>query len=335
MKKTVLIFLGVLFISLQAVFGQEYLLNQSKNLQVLNPSYYGFNSLTKAGVIYNSLSYSTNENIDTKFAFGNINFGTLNFSLGFDVSSFKINSYGLEINQFNLSYIYKINLDYETYILPSVYIGIATQSLESSKLIFEDQINILSGFIASQSKDPLSLIDHNSNYFDLGASVMVYNEKYMAGLSLKHLNQPDISYNNEFPLNKSLMFSLQGAYEFNINYYDRGFLPTYSYLFLYLSASKAGNLIKAYASQELQLAGFSIGTHQQLNSLETFSFLNLGLNAGIHAGNVEFNVSYSFPMSQSQVILPPSIIELSLTFDFNPFIRNNRGDFKRLKTDNL
>jgi len=333
MRKIISLYIGLLLVAIQALSAQEYILNQSQNLQMLNPSYYGFNNLTKAGVIYNSLSYDTQENIDTKIAFGNISFENLNFSLGVDVNSFKINSYGLEINQINLSYVYKINLNYETYILPAIYLGIGSQSIESSKLIFEDQISLISGFIASQSDDPLAQIELNSNYFDLGASVIVYNEKFLAGLSLKHLNQPDISYNNE-SVQKSLMISVQGAYEFNINYYERSFLPRYSYLMLYLSASSAGSLLKAYASQELQLSNFSFGFHQQLSSLEEFSFLNAGVNAGVSAGNINFNVSYSFPMKQDQTILPPSMLELSLTFDFNPFIRNNRGDFKRLKTDN-
>jgi type IX secretion system PorP/SprF family membrane protein len=334
MRVIITTYIGFLLISLQTVFAQEYVLNQFQNLQMLNPSYYGFNNLTKAGVLYNSMSYDTDENIDTKVAFGSINFENLNFSLGLDVNSFKINSYGLEINQINLAYVYKINLNYETYILPAAYIGIAAQSLESSKLIFEDQINLISGFIASQSDDPLANIDHNSNYFDMGASVLIYNEKFMAGLSLKHLNQPDISYNNE-SIKKGMMISVQGAYEFNINYYERNFLPRYSYLLLYFSASSSGKLLKAYASQELQLSNFTIGIHQQLSSLESFSFMNAGINAGVNAGNINFNVSYSFPMSQDQVILPPSMLELSLTFDFNPFIRNNRGDFKRLRTDNF
>lgn len=334
MRTVISLYIGFLLLSIQALVAQEYVLNQSQNLHMLNPSYYGFNNLTKAGVLYNNISYDSDENIDTKIAFGSINFENLNFSLGVDVNSFKVNSYGLEINQINLSYVYKINLNYETYILPAAYIGIATQSLEGSKLIFEDQINLISGFIAAKSDDPLSTIDFTSNYFDIGASVLVYNERFLAGLSLKHLNQPDISYSNE-SIKKSLLISLQGAYEFNINYYERNFLPRYSYLMLYFSASSAGKLLKAYASQELQLSNFSFGFHQQLSSFEELSFLNAGVNAGINAGNINFNVSYSFPMSQDQKILPPSMFELSLTFDFNPFIRNNRGDFKRLRTDNF
>lgn len=334
MRVKIISSIGFLFLSIQVTFAQEYVLNQTQNLQIINPSYYGFNNLTKAGVLYNNISYDSDENIDTKIAFGNISFEKLNFSLGVDVNSFKINSYGLAFNQFNLSYIYKINLNYETYILPAAYIGIATQSIEKSKLVFEDQINLINGFVAAKSDDPLSQIDLNSNYFDIGASVLVYNEKFMAGLSLKHLTQPDISYNNE-SINKSLLVSLQGAYEFNINYYERNFLPRYSYLLLYLSVSSAGNLLKAYTSQELQLSNFSFGFHQHLSSLEEFSFLNVGVNAGVNAGNINFNMSYSFPVKQDLATLPPSMIELSLIFDFNPFIRNNRGDFKRLRTDNF
>ena len=60
MRKIISLYIGALFLTIQALSAQEYLLNQSQNLQMINPSYYGFNSLTKAGVIYNNFLFFKN-----------------------------------------------------------------------------------------------------------------------------------------------------------------------------------------------------------------------------------------------------------------------------------
>ena len=62
-------------------------------------------------------------------------------------------------------------------------------------LIFEDQLNMSTGFISTETIDPLAPLIANINYFDLGASFIIHNEFYMIGLSLKHLNKPNISNN--------------------------------------------------------------------------------------------------------------------------------------------
>ena len=75
------------------------------------------------------------------------------------------------------------------------------------------------------------------NYFDLGASFLIHNEKYLAGLSFKRLNKPNISYDGEDDEKNTLpmQISLQGGNEFDLNPYERRFLPRYSYLYTFIS----------------------------------------------------------------------------------------------------
>ncbi|MGB2116844.1 MAG: type IX secretion system membrane protein PorP/SprF [Flavobacteriaceae bacterium] len=313
---------------------QGILTNESHNIQILNPSYYGFNNQTTAGVIYNSINYDGIQNIDTKYGFTGVSFSDLNFAIGLDVVSHQVEEFGLLENQINLSYIYKMSLNYNTYFLPSLYIGFLNRSLKSENLVFEDQLNLLTGFIASSSIDPASNLDQSATGFDVGASGIIYNENYLLGLAIKHINQANISLNQEVEEPRDMSISLQAAYEFDLNKYNRSALPRNTYLFFYVSANKQGELMRFYANQELQLNSFVIGINQKVTSLEAFNFTNIGFNTGIAVGNIDFNVGYSFPVT-SENILPPKVLEFSLLFNFDPYLSRNRGNYKRLKTDNF
>ena len=51
--------------------------------------------------------------------------------------------------------------------LPAVTIGFGSSSVNPENLIFEDQLNTATGFINTESIDPLAPVISNVNYFDL------------------------------------------------------------------------------------------------------------------------------------------------------------------------
>ena len=91
-----------------------------------------------------------------------------------------------------------------------------------------------------------------------------------------------------------------------------------------------------YASQEFQLGEFSVGINQQFGVFYSFSFLNLGLSVGLTYENFDFGVSYAFAFQDLNTTYryAPRIFDLYLSFDFSPFLRNRRGQYKRLQVDN-
>ena len=227
MKLNYRLVLLILFFSIlyQKGFSQEdYIVNQTKFLQKFNPSFYGLNQLNRVGVLYNSFRINESTAMDNKYVFGSIAFQQNNFSLGFDLNSFRINDTGMITNLINFSYVYKIQLSNYTYFLPSVSLGLGNSRVSIDNLIFGDQLNMATGFISTESIDPLAPIISSVNYFDLGASFIIHNEFYLIGLSLKHLNKPNISYNKEIPYSKPISIGLQGGYEFNINPFERSLL---------------------------------------------------------------------------------------------------------------
>ncbi len=99
---------------------EEYIVNNSKFLQKTNSSYFGFNSLNKVGVLYNSMKINDFDKMDQKYFFGALSFENLDFSIGLDINSFKNQSTGFSSNLTNLSYIYKLQFDNNLFFLPSV-----------------------------------------------------------------------------------------------------------------------------------------------------------------------------------------------------------------------
>ncbi len=312
----------------------EYIVNHSKFMQKTNPSYFGLNSLNKTGVLYNQMKLNEFDKMDNKYVFGALSFDNLDFSLGLDVNSFKIQNTGLTINLANLSYVYKLQFDNDLYFLPAVTIGFGSQSVNPENLIFEDQLNTATGFINTESIDPLAPVISNVNYLDLGASFLLHSDRFMAGLTLKHLNKPNTSYNKEVPFEKPVQISLQGAYEFDLNPYERRYLPRYSYLFAYGSFTKFGDAVLIYLSQDFQLGEFSVGLSQQAASLNTFALNNVGVSIGLAVENFDFGILYNFPFQSPGAVFSPSIFELFVTFDFSIYRRNRRGQYNRLQTDN-
>jgi type IX secretion system PorP/SprF family membrane protein len=325
----------ILLCAFSTGFAQEGFISTSRNMQFINPSYHGINMVSKAGVYYSQFDYGDGTSyIDNKYLYGNFAFEDMNFSIGLDVNSFNLTNLGLTENKIDLSYIYKIPINFDTYILGALTLGIGSDNIDRGALIFQDQIDLTLGTISGVSRDPLADFSPSTNYFDIGASALIYNERFLIGLSLDHINTPNVSFNNESNLEKKIAFSLQAALEFNVNQYGRSFLPDYSYMMMYLYAQQAGETLRIYSSQELQMDGFTLGILQSLAKFKENNSLEFGLISGFSSENYRVDLTYTFPSSQT-TYNPPSIVQIGVTMDFDRFSRNRRGNYKRLSTNNM
>ena len=337
MKKKGLTIIFAFLIPLFGIGQEDMIISHSRFMQKVNPSAFGINNINKTGVLYNSQALINNNRIESQYFFGAISFDSDNFSLGLDVYSLKMDNTGLVNTKPRLSYIYKIQFDNEVYFLPSLTLGLGSSRIDTGKLIFEDQISLVSGFLQTESQDPIIDQIGSSNYMDLGASFIVHSNNYLFGLSIQHLNQPNISFNKEVTdYTLPIRYSIQGGYEFDINPYDRSIMPRYSTIYAFMNASRMGENFDIYLSQEAQLGSFSIGLNQQFRKTNNFGFTNIGLSVALAYENFEFGTLYNFPFRSptNAAVYSPSTIEVFLTFDFSPYLRNKRGDYRRLSIDN-
>ena len=312
----------------------DYFSSHSRFVQRDNFSFFGFNSLNKVGVLYNTIQIDNAQSMDNKYFFGALSFDEKKFSLGIDFNSYKIEQTGLVLNLSNLVYVYQVKLSNSLYFLPAISFGLGSKNILLENIVFEDQLNQASGFINSESIDPLSVQIGTVNYTDFGASFIIHNDEFMMGFAIKHLNRPNVSFNKESKQNLGISYVINGGYEYNVNPYENIFFPKHTYLLLYGSLSKQGNLSNMYLSQDLQLAGFSLGLNQQFSHLENFSMNNFGISVGLSLENFDIGLLYNFGIKNIKKTYAPSIFELYLTFDFSKFRRNTRGLYKRIQTDN-
>ena len=130
--------------------------SQPKLMHISNPSYFGLNSWNRSGLLYNTTEVNPNETQNNKFFYGSYSFDLLDFSLGIQFNNFNAPNIGFKKNDLNLSYIYKVEFGNDFWFLPSVNVGFVSKNLNPSNLIFEDQINSITGYINQESIDPLS-----------------------------------------------------------------------------------------------------------------------------------------------------------------------------------
>lgn len=312
-------------------FSQDNIIkNQNKIMGAQNPSFYAFGDSSKAGVLTGFEGFTDASKIETKFGFVNHFFEQSNFSLALDVKTVDVNSLGYSVSSANFHYIYRTQFNYKWTFNPSVSIGYGSSSLNYNNLIFEDQINVLTGSIAGVTIDPVN-IDGKINFFDLAAGFSLHNnENLFFGLNAKHMNTPDTSFNSTTKNKKDLLLSLQAGYEYDLNPYDQGILPSFSYLFLYNSITMQGSKSRIDLFQELILGNISIGLNQHVNNYEGITISQFGTSLSLFIQQIELGVNYSLDMgSIGPVGTDFNSFELYITFDFNPDNKNKRGDNSR------
>ncbi len=330
-------FLLLILLISTTVFSQDYIY-KSQNIVMgsMNPSFYGFGDSSKAGLIYSTEGFNQNSKLNNKFAYVNHYFENYDFSLALDVNTLQINTLGYSITSSNLHYIYKTKLNEQWVFNPSVSVGFGNTKLDYNALIFEDQLNALTGTIAGVSNDPIK-INNKVNFLDVGAGVSFYNtgdvfnngSNILIGANVKHINRPETSFNSNASNIKDLFISLQTGIQFDINKYDQGFLPYYSYLFLYNTFSKQGSKSRIDLYQEAILGNVGFGLNQHFNNYNGFSVSQFGTSLNIYIEEIQIGANYSFEIGKKIGGAPYNTFEMYIIFDFNPFKKNRRGDNSR------
>ena len=306
MKLKSIYILTVIFVSNFGFAQDTALKNQNKIMGVQNPSFYAFGDSSKAGVLTGSEGFSDASKIETKFAFVNHFFKDNDFSLALDVKTVDVTSLGYSVSSANLHYIYRTQLNYKWTFNPSVSIGYGNSALNYNNLVFEDQINVLTGSIAGVTVDPVN-VDGKIN-----------------------LNTPDTSFNSTANNKKALLISLQAGYEYDLNPFGQGILPAFSYLFLYNSFTMQGAKSRIDLYQEVILGNISLGLNQHINNYEGITISQFGTSLSVFVQQIEFGINYSIDMVPSGPVGTDfNSFELYITFDFNPDNKNKRGNNSR------
>ena len=329
-KKIGYIYFILFVISSHSLFGQDRFIHNLSNLpQFVNPSYFGFKDQPRIGLASEFSSNKGGDNSQHQYAFITNFFEENNFQLGFEVLTSKLDNSGLNYSSAKFSYIYKLILKDDWYFYPGLSLGYSRYNFDYGNLIFSDQINILTGQISNQTIDPITATT-NIGYIDIGASFMAHNNYNLSfGVSAHHLNQPKISSElSENAINLNMLFSAQLGYEINLNRYQQGRLPDYSYLYLFQNLVKQGPVLRASFFQELTLSNLILGFNEQVSSVESINFLQFGILAGVKLEAFDLGFNYNIPIGEANFVVP-SALEIFINFNISPNKIRNRKDFSR------
>ncbi|ANQ49323.1 type IX secretion system membrane protein PorP/SprF [Flammeovirga sp. MY04] len=224
------LFFGILFIFFFANYSQAQDAQLSQYYAsplYLNPSLAGTGGDGRANINYRNqwigvpLNYNTfMASFDTPIPKKNIGLGVLahqdilNVTSGTAFQRFSFNvtgAYHLKINK-------KYNLSF------GLQGGFEQSTLGFNHLIFDDQIDN-NGNINGSTADKLS--DQNKIYPDISSGVMFYANHFWAGVSLYHINQPNISRLENGVDILPMRFSLNLGYKIPLTHRWKGAIANY------------------------------------------------------------------------------------------------------------
>lgn len=123
---------------------------------------------------------------------------TLNSGFGVQVTADDAGRGILRTYRFTGNYAYRVKLGDDLYARLGAEAGFINSNIDWNKLVFLDQIDPEFGFttpggvtIPTNEQRPESL---SRLVFDAGAGILVYSSRFYGGLSLKHLNNPDMGF---------------------------------------------------------------------------------------------------------------------------------------------
>ena len=193
MKKLLFVFLFFSF----KIFSQDPVFTQFYNVpEYINPSFTGASGGTNISVLNRTQWFGLNYGLNSQF-FSIDGFSEkMNSGLGLSIMNHQESTTRYNFTQMNFNYSYQVKLNRDWGFYPSISAGFGVKDYAFDNLLLEDQILIYQGIINVNSNDPF-LTNDSVSFFDMSAGFLVFNDRLWFGANLKHLTNPNISFDNE------------------------------------------------------------------------------------------------------------------------------------------
>ncbi|MCK8140824.1 PorP/SprF family type IX secretion system membrane protein [Flavobacterium sp. I-SCBP12n] len=296
------------------VFTQYFLVPET-----LNPGFSGFMETTYTGIIHREQWPDLDLKIDTDYAFLNTWNENITSGYGISVLNQRENASKYNFTQINANYAYRVRINDDWYFRPALEVGFGLKSFAFQNLLLEDQINIRTGITNASSIDPL-LRNDKITFFDASAGMVFNTDNMWIGLSMKHLNKPNISFSEDGNLPLNTFFSLSTGYEFLLaNYIDVQFFPYATKMFVtsnYMQQGRYNRLdLGASILFEKMFFGATAVTNPAKNGLNSQLVTSVNLFTGLQYEHLRLGIAYD--LNTSKMGKTGGVYELSLTYQFN------------------
>ena len=280
--------------------------------ETLSSSFTGGKQSTRAGIIHRTQWAGLNFSINTQFAFVDNWFEEVSSGIGISVLNHQETTTRYNFTQVNLNYAYQFSISDNWNVRPSISAGYGAKDFGFQNLLLEDQINVFSGIINANSIDPINL-NESVRFIDFSASVLFNTENSWVGLTVKHLNQPNISMSFDGQESLEMFMSLHGSL----------FIPTGSYrnenkLFVLANAMQQGiySRMDLGAKYEMDRFSFALLAATNPNKVDPNSHLLTSINAFVGMDWEGFRFGYSYDFNMSDIGQTGGVYELSISYDF-------------------
>ncbi len=180
--------------------------------QYLNPALTGNTHQDRIALNYRLQWPGVQPGYETYMAAYDHRFSTVNAGIGGMVLRDKAGTSGLTSTTVGLSYSYEARINYRRAVRGGLRLGYTMRGVDPGGYLFADQV-IRDN--AAQTIEP-NLMER-VNYLDLAGGLMYYSESLWAGVSVNHLNRPNMSLmiGGHAPLERRM--SVHAGYRFPID----------------------------------------------------------------------------------------------------------------------
>ncbi|MBL0126243.1 MAG: type IX secretion system membrane protein PorP/SprF [Flavobacteriales bacterium] len=210
MRTARLLVLLLAFVQIAVVRAQDPQFSQwYAAAQYLNPALTGNTHQDRIALNYRLQWPGVGPGYETYMAAYDHRFSTVNAGIGGMVLRDKAGTTGLTSTTVGVAYSYEARINYKRAIRGGLRLGYTMRGVDPSGYLFADQV-IRDN--AAQTIEP-NLIER-VNYLDVAAGTMYYSETFWAGVSVNHLNRPNMSLmiDGDAPLERRV--SVHAGYRF-------------------------------------------------------------------------------------------------------------------------
>lgn len=294
------------------IFTQFFMIPQS-----LSSSFAGAKEVTNAGIIHKTQWPGINFSINTQFAYVDNWFEEISSGVGISILNHKETTTRYDFTQVNLNYALKVQLTEDWHFRPSISLGYGTKNFGFQDLLLGDQIDINNGVIYNTSIDPI-LLNDRINFFDFSSSLLFNSDRSWIGVTLKHLNRPNISMSYSGNNQIDMFLSVHSSFEFPINSYHGSFENEDS-IFLLANFMKQGEYNRFDIGPQYVIGNFSVGVLAATNPIKTNpdSHFLTSINAFAGFKYERFKFGYSYDYNTSKIGKTGGVYELSISYEFD------------------
>jgi len=316
MKKTIIIICVLFsfnFINAQdPIFTQYFMVPES-----INSSFAGAKEGPKAGIIHRTQWPGINFSINTQFAYIDNWFEEMNSGIGVSILNHKETTTRYDFTQVNFNYSLKYQIWEEWFFRPSISLGYGNKSFGFQDLLLGDQIDINNGVIHTTSIDPI-LLNERISFFDISSSLLFNNERSWVGLTLKHLNKPNISMAYRDDNNLDMFLTVHSSIEFPLNT-NFGRYGNEDSLYLLTNFMHQGEYNRFDIGPQYVNGNFSFGILTATNPIRKNPNSHFLTSVNAYAGfkYEGFKFGYSYDFSTSQIGRTGGVYEISISYEFD------------------